>query len=59
MKGVAAKELVRQGFWNGVGNVALGGLIFGAVALLAFLIPKPKETATTKAKTANTCGCSS
>jgi hypothetical protein len=58
MKGVTAKELVRQGFWNGVGSVALGGLIFGAVALLAFIIPMPK-TAATKAKTTNTCGCSS
>jgi hypothetical protein len=59
VKGVAAQELVRQGFWNGVGNVALGGLIFGAVALLVFLIPMPKTTAGTKAKTANACGCSS
>jgi hypothetical protein len=56
VKGVSSGELVRQGFWNGVGNLVLGAAVFAAVAALAFLIPQPK-TVQSKSKTAS-CGCS-
>lgn len=51
MKGIPAKDLVRQGFWNGVGNFALGAILLTGFALLTFLIPKSAISATTRAKT--------